>query len=179
MTVLENIDLVCLLGCLALGCRFFKSLNKEPQGLSFHLLHLSRALFKPEISCSGCSEPQGRKWLLVCAPLCPCAWNRGSFLEPLSSFVVPVPWLCSNGRRVLAGPLHTCSHAPDSGLKPVSASPSRPLTSDKDQHADARFLCPWDSPGKNTGLGCHFSPRGLPDPTRGLRTRTGDFPWEP
>lgn len=141
MTVLENIDLVCLLGCLALGCRFFKSLNKEPQGLSFHLLHLSRALFKPEISCSGCSEPQGRKWLLVCAPLCPCAWNRGSFLEPLSSFAVPVPWLCSNGRRVLAGPLHTCSHAPDSGLKPVSASPSRPLTSDKDQHADSPSAC--------------------------------------
>ena len=20
----------------------------------------------------------------------------------------------------------------------------------------ARFLCPWDSPGKNTGVGCHF-----------------------
>ena len=19
-----------------------------------------------------------------------------------------------------------------------------------------RFLCPWDSPGKNTGVGCHF-----------------------
>ena len=23
-----------------------------------------------------------------------------------------------------------------------------------------RFLCPWDFPGKNTGVGCHF----LPDP---------------
>ena len=29
----------------------------------------------------------------------------------------------------------------------------------------ARLLCPWDSPGKNTGVGCHFpSPGDLPDP---------------
>ena len=28
----------------------------------------------------------------------------------------------------------------------------------------ARLLCPWDSPGKNTGLGCHFLLQGnLPD----------------
>ena len=26
----------------------------------------------------------------------------------------------------------------------------------------ARLLCPWDSPGKNTGVGCHV--RNLPDP---------------
>ena len=23
-----------------------------------------------------------------------------------------------------------------------------------------RLFCPWDSPGKNTGVGCHFLPRG-------------------
>ena len=23
-----------------------------------------------------------------------------------------------------------------------------------------RFLCPWDSPGKNTGVDCHFLPQG-------------------
>ena len=29
----------------------------------------------------------------------------------------------------------------------------------------ARLLCPWDSPGKNTGMGCHFpTPRHLPNP---------------
>ena len=29
----------------------------------------------------------------------------------------------------------------------------------------ARLLCPWDSPGKNTGVGCHFLFQGnLPDP---------------
>ena len=25
----------------------------------------------------------------------------------------------------------------------------------------ARLLCPWDSPGKNTGVGCHFLLRGI------------------
>ena len=25
----------------------------------------------------------------------------------------------------------------------------------------ARFLCPWDSPGKNTGMGCHFLLQGI------------------
>ena len=28
-----------------------------------------------------------------------------------------------------------------------------------------RLLCPWDSPGKNTGVGCHFLLQGIfPDP---------------
>ena len=28
------------------------------------------------------------------------------------------------------------------------------------------FLCPWDSTGRNTGVGCHFpSPGHLPDPS--------------
>ena len=25
----------------------------------------------------------------------------------------------------------------------------------------ARFLCPWDSPGKNTGVGCHALLQGI------------------
>ena len=29
----------------------------------------------------------------------------------------------------------------------------------------ARLVCPWNSPGKNTGVGCHFFlPGNLPDP---------------
>ena len=24
-----------------------------------------------------------------------------------------------------------------------------------------RLLCPWDSPGKNTGVGCHALPQGI------------------
>ena len=30
----------------------------------------------------------------------------------------------------------------------------------------ARLLCPWDSPGKNTGVGCQFLPQGI-FPTQG------------
>ena len=28
-------------------------------------------------------------------------------------------------------------------------------------HEPPRLLCPWDSPGKNTGLGCHALPPGI------------------
>ena len=31
---------------------------------------------------------------------------------------------------------------------------------------DARLLCPWNSPGKNTGVGCHFLLQGI-FPTQG------------
>ena len=34
----------------------------------------------------------------------------------------------------------------------------------------ARLLCPWDSPGKNTGVGCHFLLQGI-FPTQGLNLR--------
>ena len=37
-------------------------------------------------------------------------------------------------------------------------NPMAPLT---------RLLCPWDSPGKNTGMGCHFILHGI-FPTQGL-----------
>ena len=33
----------------------------------------------------------------------------------------------------------------------------------------ARLLCPWDFPGKNTGVGCHFLPQGI-FPTQGLNS---------
>ena len=32
-----------------------------------------------------------------------------------------------------------------------------------------RLLCPWDSPGKNTGVGCHFLLQGI-FPTQGLNS---------
>ena len=32
----------------------------------------------------------------------------------------------------------------------------------------ARLLCPWDSPGENTGVGCHFLLQGM-FPTQGLK----------
>ena len=32
------------------------------------------------------------------------------------------------------------------------------------------LLCPWNFPGKNTGVGCHFVPKGI-FPTQGLNLR--------
>ena len=31
----------------------------------------------------------------------------------------------------------------------------------RDFQEPARLLCPWDSPGKNTGVGCHFLLQGI------------------
>ena len=45
-----------------------------------------------------------------------------------------------------------------------SAVLSRPVMSDSLQPhklEPARFLCPWDSSGKNTGVGCHFLLQGI------------------
>ena len=44
----------------------------------------------------------------------------------------------------------------------------------------ARLLCPWDAPGKNTGVGCHFLLQGS-FPTQGsdphlLHWQVGSFP---
>ena len=33
-----------------------------------------------------------------------------------------------------------------------------------------QLLCPWDSPGKNTGVGCHFILQGI-FPTQGSNLR--------
>ena len=33
-----------------------------------------------------------------------------------------------------------------------------------------QHLCPWDSPGKNTGVGRHFLPQGI-IPTQGMNPR--------
>ena len=43
-------------------------------------------------------------------------------------------------------------------------------------HGPTRLLCPWDSPGKNTGVGCHFLLQGI-FPTQG--SNPGIKPWSP
>ena len=41
-----------------------------------------------------------------------------------------------------------------------------PTLSDPLDYSPARLLCPWDSPGKNTGVGCHSPLQGI-FPTQG------------
>ena len=40
--------------------------------------------------------------------------------------------------------------------------------------APRRLLCPWDSPGKNTGVGCHFLLQGI-FPTPGAKPHISDI----
>ena len=40
----------------------------------------------------------------------------------------------------------------------------------------SRLLCPWDSPGKNTGVGCHFLLQGI-FPTQGSNWRLLCHRW--
>ena len=40
--------------------------------------------------------------------------------------------------------------------------------------APRRLLCPWDSPGKNTGMGCHFLLQGI-FPTPGANPHISDI----
>ena len=50
-------------------------------------------------------------------------------------------------------------------------------------HGATRLLCPWDFPGKNTGVGCHFLLQGnLPNPEveiASLALGRGFFTTEP
>ena len=41
----------------------------------------------------------------------------------------------------------------------------------------ARFFCRWDSPGKNTRVGCHFLLQGIL-PTQGLNLSPGSLLWQ-
>ena len=60
-------------------------------------------------------------------------------------------WLCVFKRSPKMDPVCVLSHSAVSGsLRPHGLQP-------------ARLLCPWDSPGKNTGVGYHFLLQGLPD----------------
>ena len=53
-----------------------------------------------------------------------------------------------------------CSVTSDS-LQPLGLEPARPL-------------CPWDSPGQNTGVGCRFLLQGI-FPTQGLNPGSPKF----
>ena len=64
---------------------------------------------------------------------------------------------CHSAPRVSSLVLFLCMHVPKSCptlCNPMDLEP-------------ASLLCPWDFPGKNTGVGCHFLLQGL-FPTQGL-----------
>ena len=55
-------------------------------------------------------------------------------------------------------------------LPMCSDAKSRPTLCNPIRLKPARLLCPWDSPGKNTGVGCHFFLQGI-FPTQGSNPR--------
>ena len=73
------------------------------------------------------------------------SWNAEKFLDTnsfrLTSNIFSLSVACLVTLFVICFTTCTCSGASDS-LRPHGLQP-------------ARLLCPWDSPGKNTGVGCH------------------------
>ena len=55
-------------------------------------------------------------------------------------------------------------------LHACSAAKSCPTLCDPHGLQPARLLCPWNFPGKNTGVGCYFLLQGI-FLTRGLTSR--------
>ena len=69
---------------------------------------------------------------------------------------------------------------------PCAPAQSRLTLCDPMDYSRTRLLCPWDSPGKNTGVGCHFLLQGI-FPTQGsnpsllclLHGQVGSLPLSP
>ena len=71
---------------------------------------------------------------------------------------------CRPTPRSLAGPVHANSlQLCPALLRPHGLQPTR-------------LLCPWDSPGKNTGVGCHALLQGI-FPTQGSNPRALHCTW--
>ena len=71
--------------------------------------------------------------------------------EAKASLVVRTESVCSGlsvGCRWVCGEVCTCSLSPVQLLRPHGLQPSR-------------LLCPWNFPGKNTGVVCHFLLQGI------------------
>ena len=68
--------------------------------------------------------------------------------------------------------------ATDHGVTELDISQVTSVVSDSLQphgHEPTRLLCPWDPPGKNTGVGCHLLLQGI-FPTQGLSPSPADLP---
>ena len=103
------------------------------------------------------------------SPCLPLSWSSPS-IPPLTSFLLssPLPSFLPSFRDPLPYFLHSPLSTPGSpSACPLLGSPSLSLCSYLCPAAAAaaakslrqqptRLPCPWDSPGKNTGVGCHF-----------------------
>ena len=109
--------------------------------------------------------------MLVCVH--PCDSLHLSHPGPLLFY--PCPWVCFHRHPRLVPDLrgNAFSFSPLRNLFAVGllcvsllVTQSCPTLCDPMDCSPTRLLCPWDSPGKNTGVGCHFLPQGI-FPTQG------------
>ena len=68
------------------------------------------------------------------------------------------PWL---SRPTAGWPSSQAEVSPCDGWSPRFAAQSCPTLGDPLDCRPPGFLCPWDSPGKNTGVGCRFLLQGI------------------
>ena len=122
---------------------------------------------------AGCTQAVGERWPRGGAgprpcPRCHTSLSRHSAHEGLCGRGIS-PWETVTVRAVYT--------APATGFPFIThGSPLTPLCSaccmlsrvrlcgTPPWTVPARLLCPWDSPGKNTGVGCHFPPQGSSQP---------------
>ena len=89
------------------------------------------------------------------------SWTRST-----SELILLKQWYLTNLKEIQASKLITCQYLSDTiwRLQVLSLSV---MSNSLWLHGlwPAEFLCPWDFPGKNTGVGCHIpSPRDFPNP---------------
>ena len=88
-------------------------------------------------------------------------WLASQWSHRAQGWHVPQPpkaaaftWTPQDLKRVLPSPRGTCSFSEElaAAAKLLQLWP----TSHDSRQQLTRLFCPWDSPGKNTGVGCHF-----------------------
>ena len=96
----------------------------------------------------------------------PVRWSQANHARP--SFFILCPWFC---------PEVTCN------WPCVYAQSCLTLRDPIREQYPAKLLCPWDSPGKNTGVSCHFLLQGtfptLKDLLRFLCWQADSLPGKP
>ena len=106
----------------------------------------------------GCPDPWRGIWAWTFhVPLCH-SWDMG--LEAASTLGRSGPrgllchiWSRVQGASCLCWLMEIWSHVAAAAAKSLQSCPN-PVQPHRWQ--PTRLLCPWDSPGKNTGVGCHF-----------------------
>ena len=87
------------------------------------------------------------------------SFNSLAFGTP--SFSAPGRTICSVPPLVLTKPCGNERVCVCVCVCVCSVAQSCPTLSDLMDCSSARFLCPWDFPGKNPGVGCHFLLQGI------------------